>query len=409
MSHIANQLFGRLQGDPQRVARSFSDDILRANAALHNSSATDEELFRCLLIWCGNQQPCLFGRSAANKGRLHFSILRDAAVRTWSDEEIAAKIDEDRKLWKRRALKDASRAAHSFIIVVASSDVAMAAPDRSLREFSEKILELAGWANTPRSARRVNTISSDFLYLQHPESQKYYGFQFNLDFFACAGDRRWWHDHRFPGGIAFTGNSTGHLRAFREWYPGEGDGKSDVKTMLSLAMRTIKSAAPMTAILAGNDPPREVVDPMAEGRATWLLDLDRDGRPLARDVAPPWDAAPPGLQGKDWTRYEGVLHTDHAIREEFFDPRDVPATRPAPYRMEFSYLFNQGQSDFIEFTGGREFTEQEIYEELGSPDTWTHRGAPEVERTEDEARAVADQLDALQNLPCPDWIEPLID
>jgi hypothetical protein len=41
---------------------------------------------------------------------------------------------------------------------------------------------------------------------------------FNVDFFACAGDGRWWHDHRFPGGIAYTANSTGHMMRFRDWY-----------------------------------------------------------------------------------------------------------------------------------------------------------------------------------------------
>jgi len=178
-------------------------------------------------------------------------------VRTWSDEEIGSKIAEDRKLWKQRALSDVDRVAHSFIIVVASPVVAYAAPDRSLKEFSEKILELAGWADVRRNARRVNEVSSDYLYLRHPESGCYYGFQFNLDFFACAGDKRWWHDHRFPGGIAFTGNSTGHMRAFREWYA--RDGKSDVEVMLGLAMRTIKSAAPTKSLIAAATPPETVV------------------------------------------------------------------------------------------------------------------------------------------------------
>lgn len=406
MAATASALFERIEGDTARVKRPFRIDLLRANAVLHNQAATDDEMRDCLLEWCGKHQPCLFGRSAAQKGRLHFSILTEKAVRTWSDEEIAAKIAEDRRLWKQRALSDVERVAHSFIIVVASPVVAFAAPDRSLREFSERILDLSGWADVRRNARRVNEVSSDFLYLRHPASGRYFGFQFNLDFFACAGDGRWWHDHRFPGGIAFTGNSTGHMRAFRDWYG--VDGKSDVATMLGLAMRTIKSAAPTKSVMSGTEPQDAIVDPIAEGRATWLINVDGDGKPFLRDVAPPWKAAPKDLEGKDWTRYEGVLHTDHAIRAEFFDPRDIPSTAGAPYRMDFSYLYDQGQRGFPEFTEGREFTEEDIFRELGTPDTWTHRASDEGSpRTEVEAQEVAEQLNALRSLEPPPWFAAL--
>lgn len=402
----ASELLDRLEGDRNRITRPFSEDILFANALLHNSAATDEEMYDCLFTWCSNHQPCLFGRSAAKNGRLHFALLREDEVRNWSDEEIAAKLSEERNLWKQRALSSVDRAAHSFIIVVASPKVAFSAPDRSLKEFAEKILELAGWANVRLGARRVNQVSSDYLYLQHPENLRLFGFQFNLDFFACAGDRNWWHDHRFPGGLAFTGNSTGHMRAFREWYPQAGEGKSDLKAMLGLAMRTIKSAAPTKAIMVGTPAPKSVVDPEAEGRVTWLVNLGADGRPLLRGVAPPWDEAPADLQGKDWTQYHGMLHTDHAVRDEFFDPRDIPSTRVAPYRMDFSYLYNQGEKDFLEFTGGREFTEDEIYAEIGAPETWTRRSEKQaILRSDEQAQEVAEQLETLRRLQSPSWLE----
>lgn len=403
MTATASALFGRIEGDAQRVKRDFSIDVLKANALLHNPAASDDEMREGLLDWCAHHQPCMFGRSAAKQGRLHFSILRDKAIREWSDEEIAAKIAEDRRLWKQRALSNVEQAAHSFILVVASPVVAFAAPDRSLREFSEKILELAGWSSNRKNARRVNDVSSDYLYLRCPNDDKYYGFQFNLDFFACAGDRRWWHDHRFPGGIAFTANSTGHFRAFLEWYAPRG--KSDIDAMLGLAMRTIASAAPTKSLIAGDKPPKDVVDPVAEGRVTWLVNLDSNGMPLLSDVSPPWNAPPSDLAGKDWTRYEGFLHTDHAVREEFFDPRDVPATKGKPYRMDFTYLYNEKEADFLEFTGGREFTKEEIYSELGTPDTWTHRAAEEISRrSEEDAQKVAEQLQALRQLDPSPWI-----
>ena len=71
------------------------------------------------------------------------------------------------------------------------------------------------------------------------------------------------------------------------------------------------------------------------------------------------------LEGKDWTRYEGYLHTDHAVREEFFQDREIAPTRNKPYLMDFTYLFDQNQSDFKEFSDGRLFTEADVYAEIG--------------------------------------------
>ncbi len=216
-----SQLFANLQGDAWRVTHTFSDDILQANALLHNTAATEEEMSDCVSFWCQHRQPCQFGGVAAKHRRIHFCFLTEAAVSGWRDTEIADKIGEEKRLWKQRAAFDPQRAAHSFVIVVASVRVALAAPDQHLRAFSDRILELAGWESDRRGVRRKNTLSSDFLYLRNPRDEGLYGFRFNADFFACAGDKRWWHDHRFPGGIAFTANSTGHMIRFREWYQGK--------------------------------------------------------------------------------------------------------------------------------------------------------------------------------------------
>jgi hypothetical protein len=195
MSAVA-ELFSRLDGDAWRIRHPFSIDMLQANALLHNSAATEEEMADCLALWCQHWQPCQFGRAAAKQGRIHFCLLREEAVSAWSDEEIAEKIGEEKQLWKQRAACDPERAAHSLIIVVASLRVALAPPDQHLRAFSDRILELAGWEADRRGARRRNTITSDFLYLKNPLDGGFYGFRFNVDFFACAGDGRWWHDHR---------------------------------------------------------------------------------------------------------------------------------------------------------------------------------------------------------------------
>jgi hypothetical protein len=382
------ELFKRLSGDPWRIKNPFREDILQANALLHNTAATEAEMSECMMLWCKLRQPCQFGKMAANDNRIHFAFLTEKAISEWSDEELAALIGEEKKLWKQRAAFDPGKAAHSFVLVVASPRVAFAVPDQHLRAFSDRILELANWQPDRHGTRRVNTITSDFLYLKNPKDYQFYGFQFNADFFACAGDGRWWRDHRIPGGIAFTANSTGHMIAFREWYRGKDDGHI---WALKQAMLTVNSAEPTRKT--------DSQDPVDQGKATWLIPLKPDGKPLVEGIACPLGEVPSQLKGKDWTRYEGVLHTDHAVREEFFLDREIAPTSTKPYLMELTYLFDKNLGDFVEFTGGKPFAIDEIYAEIGRPEEWTHREADAIPaRSETDMRLVAEQL-----YTCQQW------
>jgi hypothetical protein len=214
-----------------------------------------------------------------------------------------------------------------------------------------------------------------------------------VDFFACAGDRRWWHDHRFPGGIAFTANSTGHMMRFREWYQGKDQNEA---WGLTQAMLTIQNAAPTHTT--------ESTVAQEQGRVTWLRSLDATRKPLVNDIACPLSRVLPTLEGKDWTRYEGVLHTDHAVREEFFVDREIPPTTTKPYLMDFTYLYNHGQPDFEEFSGGKRFSDADVYAEIGHPRDWTHRASmPVLPRSEQEAATVAEQLLACSRWERPEW------
>ena len=387
------ELFSRLSGDARRIRQPFSDDLLQANALLHNSAATEEEMAECLNLWCQHKQPCQFGRVAGSRGRIHFCFLTEEAVTKWSDEEIAEKILEEKRLWKQRAAFDPLRGAHSFVIVVASPQVALAAPDKHIRAFADRLIELAAWEPDRRGARRKNSVTSDFLYLKHPTDGGFYGFRFNIDFFACAADGRWWHDHRFPGGIAFTANSTGHMMAFREWYEGKEDSRS---WAVKQAMFTIQNAAPTRKT--------QSADPLEQGRVTWLRPLDEEGNPLLKQIKCPLAKVPSILEGKDWTRYEGVLHTDHAVRAEFFLDREVAPTSTRPYLMDFTYLYDTAQDDFLKFSGGEPFSQQQIFEEIGRPEDWAHRAkAAGRPRSNEEAMEVAEQLDACRKWEGPQW------
>lgn len=380
-----NELYTRLNGDRWRTQNPFNDDIKAANELLHNSSAFPDELTECLRKWCQLKQPCQFGKIAAKEGRIHFCVLTDNAVAHWSDEAISDHIASDQKLWKQRAAFDITNATHSFVLVVASPKVALAAPDEHLKEFSNAILKLSGWSiGRHRLARPVNEVSSGYLYLRNPKDNGLYGFQFNIDFFACAGHGRWWHDHRFPGGIAFTANSLGHMRAYRDWY-GKG---SDTEWAVLQAMITIDNADKNRIVTTDR-----AKQPDPEGRSTWLARVSPEGTPRVRNLASPLATTPDRLEGKDWTKYEGYLHTDHAVREEFFQDRDIPPNINRPYVMDFTYIFDQSQPDFAEFTGGKPFTEDEVFIEIGRPEDWAHRhsAAPSA-RTDEEAAVVAQKL-----------------
>jgi hypothetical protein len=64
--------------------------------------------------------------------------------------------------------------------------------------------------------------------------------------------------------------------------------------------------------------------------------------------------------------------------------------------MDFTYLYDSTKPDFIDFTAGCIFTEEEVYAEIDSPENWTHREGvyQSVERTPGQEAEVADLLNA---------------
>ncbi|WP_437779104.1 hypothetical protein [Sorangium sp. So ce1097] len=375
-------LHDKLREDHLRAERAFSEDMQLAAKLILKPYAYDHEVAEVLRQWCMRHQSCQFGRVAASRAQVYFCVLRERDLAD-GDARIRAKIAAAKRHWKQRAVTDTQTPPHSFVLVFATDRLMLAAPDENLRRFSTRLLELAGWAPLRRAKRGENPISSDFLYLQDPSTDAYYGFQFNVDFFAAAGDGRWWHDHRLPAGIGFTANSTGHMKSFLDWYRERGSDHGE--WALKQAMLTIAQAHPTRPAGGGG--------PESEGRLTWLRDLDAAGRPLVQNIACPFKNPPKQLQGKDWTRYEGLIHTDHAVREEFFADRDGPITAGSPYLEDFTYLYDAAQPDFINFTSGKPFTEDEVFAELGGPDTWTRRtGDDEEDERSPEETAEIERL-----------------
>ena len=118
------------------------------------------------------------------------------------------------------------------------------------------------------------------------------------------------------------------MRAYREWY---GILKSDAAEWgLKQAMLTIDDAAKQKVVSRDKSLQQ---DP--DGRVTWLRPLSADGKPHVENIACPLTTVPGQLAGKDWTKYDGYLHTDHAIRDEFFEDRGTPAHDQSPIHHGF--------------------------------------------------------------------------
>jgi hypothetical protein len=179
------------------------------------------------------------------------------------------------------------------------------------------------------------------------------------------------------------------MKAFMDWYAEPNRDHGD--WALTQAMMTIARSHATKPGLTGDKSEKAARE---EGRVTWLLDLSGDGKPVVARLACPLGNVPSQLAGKDWTKYEGLLHTDHAVREEFFDGRSEPITSHKPPLMDFTYLYDSTQPDFTEFSAGRIFTEDEVFGDIDSPEHWTHREGPSrrIERTAEQDAEVAELL-----------------
>lgn len=385
-------LYNRLKKDPLRTKRgkALSKDLALVNRILFHPFATNGQRERALSGWFQRQQPCLFGRVAAAQDGLHFCILTDQDLQQSSDQKVAATIHQELLAWKRRSLrptKEFSVPAHGFVLLAASERLSLAAPDEHLAAFAMKLQELWGCAKTSAPS---GTVYWENLYLKDPIGHSYLRFDFTVDFFATQGDRRWWHDHRVPGGVVFTANSVGHMQRYRERYL---QMKNQSSWVLQTAMLTIASAANTEF-----------------GKATWLKELAADGRPVVSNLVCPFDplnSVKPELAGKDWTRYGGYLHTDHSIRSEFFRLAAAPDSEITreEYLQDFAYLYDPDTDDHMKFVSGVPIAEEQVVAELGPVEDWSRIARPQRARLHrSNAKSVAGRraVEALLR-ECQSW------
>jgi hypothetical protein len=81
------------------------------------------------------------------------------------------------------------------------------------------------------------------------------------------------------------------------------------------------------------------------------------------------------------------------VREEFFSDREAPVTKGKPYLMDFTYLYDTRLEDFVNFSGGKPVSEDALYDDIGRPETWTHRTATtEADRAASESAEIAELM-----------------
>jgi hypothetical protein len=318
-------LIANLQPDDWRAREGFSEDIAAANEELF-ACPSDAARVEVLQRWLQKHQPCLFGRLAAKNDLLSVCVLTEDDY-SLGDQHVRAKIQAARLQWTESGFRGKKS---GFIIAAVSPTLATCKPGLAARQVAERLCALYLERDIP-----LDTILHDEIYLERPgEPRHTWAWKVGINYFASSADKRWWHDHRIPGGIAFSMNSVGHmvksgLLAKATQLADEllGDPGADgyfsvvdsLGKALGLAMRTIH--------LAAKTP---------HGQATRLLDLPAESSSVPSCPI----ELPTFLTGKNHCEYAGYYHTDYTLPACYFT-EDV--SRPAglsEHMLDFTYLFH---------------------------------------------------------------------
>ena len=290
-----------------------------------------------LLDWLSSvNYPCMFGRKAAKAGLVSVLVLEERDL-TKRDEDIEGLIRDARIVWREEARRGRKHARLSSSQYRRDWRTLYQTQrfSSSLRRLCEMYLG---------QTVRHDVVYRDELFLEiNADSPLRIRWEVGVDNFAAQGDGRWWHDHRIPGGVAFSMNSVGHM--VRSMVERAGEARPDLKATwirdkliqfaLPMAMRTIlfaqeKSRCPGTRLR-----------PRLPGASSTISD-EEVSRSQAMKGVLDWDES----------AYEGWYHTDHSLRADFFDPHSV---RPSqPWELDFKYLHAQTELDYRAMSIGEE-------------------------------------------------------
>jgi hypothetical protein len=376
------EIVSRLKPDSWREEVGFSSEVELANQQLFRPDATLAEMEDIINGWLQKRQPCLFGKIAAKRGLISYCILTDSDL-NGSDESIAQKIETAHRQWSREGFQGRKSA---FVLLAVSKRIADAEPNSDVLELAKALGSLLLLTDVQPDRIYVDEI---LLELPTPAKQTW-RWDVGVNYFSANGDKRWWNDHRIPGGMGFSTNSVGHmvrseklgniLQDLEEIMGvlAEGWRTSSVDSLekaLELAMRTIYNAS-------------ETVS----GKATTLLPMPSDPNELVVPQCPV--ELPDDLAQKNFCEYIGHYHTDYTIPSEYFLPDVARLEGSTIHGLDFTYLFHRSinNPDYIRMGEGRR-----IRTDIGDSDETTilvdraakrHKGEGElINLSEDVLRA----------------------
>lgn len=324
-------LLDNLADDPWRRENPFSARVAACQDVLFRAGASRAEKVDELNKWLVSEQPCLFGRMEANRGRLAYCLLTENDMQR-GDDYVRARIEEHRTAWKNQARNGGS---HGFIIVAISPAIAHAKVDDNLLRLSQHLCSLY----LGRDA--LDSIFHDSLILEIagngvPECREW---KVGANLFAAQGDGRWWQDHRFPGGIAYSMNSVGHMARHKVE---EKLGQAALAAKLKGVPRNELTLWALPTAM------RSIGQPESRSpQGTWLVERGR----FSQDTTPPTEdvrkAVVGSLTGYSENGYHGKYHTDETIPSPYFDT-SITTLDEAPLRDDllFTYLHSLADPDF---------------------------------------------------------------
>jgi hypothetical protein len=360
------ELIQQLTPDPWRAEAGFSPVMEEANRRVYAAGNNAGTALAVLREWLQRHQPCLFGRVAAKLDLLSYCVLAEADLRG-PDDAIRTKIQDCRTSWTREGFEGRKS---GFIVWAVSPTIANARPDNTLKRLAQRLCALYLLRDI-----EPDTIYHDEMFLEVPGSLRAtWKWLAGVNYFCANGDGRWWQDHRFPAGMAFSVNSVGHLVKSTQLAKALADFNDVLATgteplvatkidslpeALEWAMRTINMASETVSGRATRLRPHPVADP--------------GGAP----VPPPPVSLPQHLAGKDHRYYDGFYHTDVTIPSEYFLSDVARPVTIAAQQLEFTYLFGPGvdNPDHTTMGEGRRIRGERF-----------RKGAPTQEAIEDNPR-----------------------
>ena len=225
------------------------------------------------------------------------------------------------------------------MIAVLSPQLTRAVPSQAVAEFARTLVGL--YLLTDDEQVQLDRVYLDDVRLEAPlPGRPTWQWDVGVNYFSAQGDRRWWHDHRLPAGMALSMNSVGHMvkatiqsQATSELEQrlnvdvgDRADSKLDsLEKALRMAMMTIDRAAETSS-----------------GKATWLLSHPGPG------VLPDCPIAlPSSLATKNHCEYAGYYHTDVTLPSAYFLSDVERPANQSLQQLDFTYL-NQAAADPID-------------------------------------------------------------